>query len=216
MPSERGHYLGELPMEHRFLDFTPIRKGQATLADLARDLAPTDLRILTNSMVDAMLQQLIECHDEDVTFIPFDPNANDPHAANPEEVHMPWTLGHVIVHTTASAEETAFLAAELARGVPNHGRSRYEVDWRTITTVGQCRQRLEESRRMRLASLDLWPDAPHLDLTYTPFPAAGPCNAVALLLVGLMHDDEHLGQITEIVRQARMRRTTSERPSHAA
>jgi hypothetical protein len=44
------------------------------------------------------------------------------------ELALPWTLGHVIVHITASAEESAFLAAELARGVHRRtGRSRFEV-----------------------------------------------------------------------------------------
>ena len=52
--------------------------------------------------------------------------------------------------------------ADLARGVAFHGRSRSEVPWETVTTIAQCRARLEESRRMRLASLDMWPDQPYL------------------------------------------------------
>ncbi len=189
-------------MTPRFLDFTPVREKRLTLAELTADLTPADLRDLTNSMIDAMLEAIVDCRDEHVTFVPHDPNAYDPYAADPAEVGKAWTLGHVIVHTTASAEEAAFLAAELARGVPNHGRSRYEVPWQTITTIAQCRQRLEESRRMRLASLDLWPDPPHLEVTHTPYPSIGPLNAIAHFVMGLMHDDEHLGQIREIVRQA--------------
>lgn len=49
-----------------------------------------------------------------------------------DDVHLAWNLGHVIVHTMASAEESAALAAELARGVEYHGRSRYEVPWETV------------------------------------------------------------------------------------
>ncbi len=189
-------------MTSRFLDFTPVRERRLTLTELTADLTPADLRDLTNSMIDAMLDAIADCRDEHVTFLPDDPHAYDPHAANPNDIYTPWTLGHVIVHTTASAEEAAFLAAELARGVPNHGRSRYEVPWQTITTIAQCRQRLEASRRMRLASLDLWPDPPHLEVTHTPFPFGSPLNAIAYFVLGLWHDDEHLGQIREIVRQA--------------
>jgi hypothetical protein len=123
-------------------------------------------------------------------------------------------LGHVIVHVTASAEEAAYQAVELARGVRYRRlRSRYEVPWQTVTTIEQCRQRLEESRRMRLASLDMWPDKPFLANTYKlqigpavvteGYPQA---NCVVRFLLGLMHEDEHLDQITEIVRQARAAR----------
>lgn len=186
----------------RFLDFTPVREKRITFAELSVALTPADLRDLTNSMVDAMLEAIANCRDEHVTFVPHDPNAHDPYAADPTEADKGWTLGHVIVHTTASAEETAFLAAELARGVPNHGRSRYEVPWQSITTIAQCRQRLEESRRMRLASLEMWPDPPHLEVTHSPYPSIAPLNAVAYFVFGLAHDDDHLGQIREIVRQA--------------
>jgi hypothetical protein len=190
----------------RFLDFTPVREKRLTLAELTRGLTPADLRELTHSMVDAMLSLLTDCRDEDVTFVPRDPRAHDPYASDPAAADAAWTLAHVIVHTTASAEESAFLAAEMARGVPNHGRSRYEVDWRTLTTLEQCRQRLEESRRMRVATLDLWPDAPHLEVTHTPYPGAEAVNAVQMFVFGLLHDDDHRQQIAEIVRQAKQRR----------
>jgi hypothetical protein len=108
----------------------------------------------------------------------------------------------VIVHITASSEETAFLAAEMARGVPNHGRSRYETAWETVTTIKQCRDRLEESCRMRLSMLDVWPDQPNLTLTYEPYPGAGEQNAIARFIAGMSHEDSHVGQIADIVRQA--------------
>ena len=188
------------------LDFKALREKRTSLADLVGGLTRDDLRDLTNEMVNAMLGLIADCVDADVTFAPVDPNANDRWAATEEEVRLAWTLGHVIVHTTASAEESAFLAAELARGVPNHGRSRSEVPWQTVTTMAECRHRLEESRRMRLASLDLWPDEPRLENVCEAWPTGPQVNAIGRFVLGLMHDDDHLGQITDIVQQARAAR----------
>jgi hypothetical protein len=162
-----------------------------------------DLRKLTNEMIDLMLDMIKDCTDSDVTFEPSDPDAYDEAAASEDELHIAWTLGHVIVHTTASSEEAASIASELARGVEWHGRSRSEVPWRTVTTIEQCRHRLEESRRMRLASLDTWPDEPYFDNTYTPRPDVPPINCVRRFLNGLRHDESHLGQIERIVREAK-------------
>jgi hypothetical protein len=192
------------------LDFTPVHNREVTIVDLAADLSKDDLRVLTNEMIDNYLAMIADAEDEDVVFVPHDPDAHDSAAASPEEVGMAWTLGHVIVHTTAGSEEAAFLAAELARGVELHGRSRSEVPWTTVKTVAQLRQRLEESRRMRLASLEMWPDQPHLDVYYIaqpPSPNAGlKVNAIARFLQGLMHEDSHRAQVREILRQARERR----------
>jgi hypothetical protein len=188
------------------LNFTPVRNKELKISQLATNLTPADLATLTNEMVEAMLGLIAECTDADVTFVPDDPQANDTFAINPDEVNLSWTLGHVVVHITASAEESAFLAAELARGVPFHGRSRSEVAWETITTVAQCRQRLEESRRMRLSSLNLWPNPPDLDNSYIPREGADPINPLTRFVMGLSHDDSHLGQIAEIVRQAKAAR----------
>jgi hypothetical protein len=80
------------------------------------------------------------------------------------------------------------------------------VPWETITTINQCRERLEESRRMRLASLDMWPDAPHLDNQYLPWPRAGEVNPVGRFILGLWHDDDHLAQIESVVQQAKAAR----------
>ncbi len=195
-------------MSRRLLDFTPVRNKEVTLAELVADLTRDDLRELTNAMVDTMLELIADCADEDVTFVPVDPDAHDAYATDEAERNIAWTLGHVIVHTTASAEESAAIAAELARGVEYHGRSRYEVPWRTVTTVEQCRRRLEESRRMRLASLEMWPDEPHLNNTYEPWKAIGEINAISRFALGLLHDDDHLDQIAEIVRQAKAARAS--------
>lgn len=188
------------------LDFGPVREKRMTMDELTAGLTVDDLRSLTNEMVDRMLSLLTDCIDADVVFEPEDPQAHDAYAEKAEDVGIAWTLGHVIVHTTASAEESAFLAAELARGVEYHGRSRYEVPWQTIMTIEQCRRRLEESRRMRLASLDLWPNPPHLDTYYQSAPDRPRYNAIGRFVLGLRHDDDHLGQIAEIVRQAQSAR----------
>jgi hypothetical protein len=185
------------------IDFTPLLNEEKTIADLAEGLEAADLGDLTNEMVDLMQSLIAGCNDEDVVFVPHDPDAFDEWAATEEEISASWTLGHVIVHVTASAEEAAFLGAELARGVPRRGgRSRSEVPWQTVTTIAQCRQRLEESRRMRLATLDIWPDEPYLDNCYKRTRDLY-INAPAQFLLGLLHDYKHIDQIAEIVRQAK-------------
>ncbi|MGH2591908.1 MAG: DinB family protein [Anaerolineae bacterium] len=189
------------------LDFTPVRNNELTFGQLSANLTRDDLRRLTNEMIDTQLSLIADCADADVTFVPDDPEADDQAAATEAEVNMPWTLGHVIVHTTASGEEAAVIAAELARGVRFHGRSRSEVLWTRVTTIEQCRRRLEESRRMRLASLDMWPDQPDLDNTYRPRKDADPVNAIIRFVQGLSHDDSHLEHIAKIVRQAKASRT---------
>jgi len=182
------------------LDFARVRAKEISIQELCAGLTPADLRRLTNEMIDHQLALIAGCVDADVTFLPEDPLADDQSAATPEEVKLAWTLAHVIVHATASSEEAAFIAAEMARGAPQReGRSRYETPWQTITTVAQCRARLEESRRMRLATLDVWPDPPHME----PWEFYGkPQDAIVRFVRGLNHDDNHVGQIAEIVRQA--------------
>jgi hypothetical protein len=162
-----------------------------------------DLVELTNEMVDHVLDLIRACQDQDVVFIPEDPSANDPYAGTKEEVSMPWTLGHVIVHITASSEESAFLAAELARGIPHRdARSRFEVHWTTIQAISQCRERLEESRRMQLACLNIWPDTPHLENCYESRYGVL-VNPIIQHVFGLSHADSHLDQIVDIISQAR-------------
>ncbi len=189
-------------MNRRMLDFTPVWNKETSFADLAANLTIDDLRQLTNNMIDTMLDLIADCTDKNVIFVPNDPDANDTYADEGTDAELAWTLGHVIVHATATSEESAATAAELARGVEYHGRSRSETPWQTVTTIAQCRQRLEESRRMRLSSLEMWPDASHLDNIHEPYPFTGEVNAVGFFILGLSHDDSHLQQIGEIVRQA--------------
>ncbi|GHO65142.1 hypothetical protein KSC_040340 [Ktedonobacter sp. SOSP1-52] len=183
------------------LDFSAVKSGSQSFADVAAGLTKADLYQLTNEMIDVMQRIVIDAVDADVAFVPVDPNANDTFG-KPEESTLAWTLGHVVVHATASSEEAAALALVLARGLPVEGRSRYETPWESVTSIAQVRQRLEESRRMRQAMLDAWPDEPHLDITYSPFPQAGELNAVGRFILGLYHDADHLDQLREIMRQA--------------
>jgi len=183
------------------LDFDLVRQGKQTLADLARELSRDDLHKLTDEIIDTVLAIIEDASAADVVFVPEDPAANDAFGAA-EEASMPWTLGHVIVHATASSEEAAALSSLLARGIEVEGRSRYETDWRTVRKVAQVRQRLEESRHMRHAFLDTWPSEAHLEVVYTGFASFGPMNAIARFLFGLLHEDGHLEQLREIMRQA--------------
>lgn len=184
------------------LDFQPVREKKFALQDLVQGLTKADLRRELNEMYDEVERLIAGCTDTYVTFEPIDEKADDPYAVQGEET-ISWTLGHVIVHLTASMEESASLAAELARGVTFHGRSRWEVPWREVTTIEGCRARLSESRRMCLASLEMWPEPPHMENTYIPVEGALPHTCISRFASGLKHASDHLGQISETVRQAR-------------
>ncbi len=185
------------------LAFERVTNKEITMSDLVAGLTVQDMHDLTDEMLDTILGLIDGCTDADVVFEPVDPKANDTFATNPDEVGIAWTLGHLIVHCTASSEEAAFLAAEMARGVENHGRSRYETEWESVTTIAQCQQRIEESRRMCHACLEIWPDEPNLTLTYQPWSSRPPINAVERFVSGLSHANSHLAQIGEVVAQAR-------------
>jgi DinB family protein len=188
------------------LDFGPVHRGEKTSQQLAAELTPEDLASLTREMCDLQLEAIRDAVDEDVDFVPDDPDANDTFAAKPDDVGLSWTLGHVVVHTTASAEESAALALTLARGLPVNGRSRYEVPWEAVRTAAFIRGRIEESRRMRLAMLAAWPDQPQLDNFYSPSEDRPAMNALGRFLSGLSHDASHLEQMRKIMAQARSRR----------
>lgn len=191
------------------IDFGPVFRREASIQDLAADLRAEDLRGLTNQMCDLQLAALEEATDADVVMVPDDPDAKDTFASRPEDVGLSWTLGHVVVHTTASAEESAALALVLARGLLVEGRSRYEVPWEEARTVQFLRGRIEESRRMRLAMLEAWPDEAHLDNFYAPYEGRPPMNALGRFLSGLAHDQSHLEQMDKIMGQALGRRSAA-------
>ena len=188
------------------IDFTPIIEKKINWTRFGVQFTKQDLIEQTNWLTDRILDLIAGATDEDVVFVPFDPDAHDPYAEDPEAESISWTLGHVIVHLTASCEESAFLAAELARGVTFEAhRSRWEMPWEEVTTIQQCRDRLEESRRMLLASLEMWPQAAHLDNFYKTEKGLKITPMVRFLL-GQNHAVSHLGQIEEIMRQARQTR----------
>lgn len=185
------------------LDFQPVRDKKISVQELVKDLGRDDLRRELIELYDEIERSISNCTDADVVFVPVDESADDPYAVEGEE-SISWTLGHVIVHLTASMEEAASIASELARGVEFHGRSRYEIPWREATTIEFCRARMIESRRMCLASLEVWPEPPHLENTYTPAaPGALSHTCISRFASGLKHASDHLGQVAEIVRQAK-------------
>lgn len=191
------------------IDFAPVRRKEKALQDLAEGMTRDELARLASEMCDIFLELVAEASDSDVTFVPEDADANDTFAATAEEVNMPWTLGHVIVHWTASSEESAALALTLARGLDVTGRSRYEVPWEQVTAAAFLRERIEESRRMQLAMLDAWPNQPHLDKTYSAREGARPMNAVVRFLAGLSHADAHRDQVSDVLAQARAARSAA-------
>jgi hypothetical protein len=188
------------------IDFGPMRRGEVSLQHLAAGLSRNDLAKLTQEMCAQQLELIQDAKDEDVVFVPDDPDANDTFAAVAEDVGLSWTLGHVVVHATASSEESAALALTLARGLSVDGRSRFEVPWRDATSAVFLRQRIQESLRMRLSMLAAWPNEPHLENFYAPYKERPPMNALGRFLGGLAHDDSHLEQIRKIMVQARQRR----------
>ena len=191
------------------IDFGPLRRKEASLQDLAAGLSHADLGRLTREMCAAQLVAIEDALDQDVVMVPDDPEANDTFADKAEDVGLSWTLGHVIVHTTASSEESAALALTLARGLPIVGRSRYEVPWQQARTVAFIRHRIDESLRMRLAMLAAWPDGPDLDNFYAPTEGRPPMNAIGRFISGLAHDDSHLAQMLKIMDEARARRAAA-------
>jgi hypothetical protein len=183
-----------------------VLRRERTIQELADGLAREDLAALTDKMCDRQVGLIADASDFDVTLVPEDPDAHDEYAADSSLVDLPWTLGHVILHSTASSEESAALALTLARGLPVTDRSRYEVPWEQAKTVAFLRQRIEESRRMRLAMLDAWPDQPHYENSYSTREGRPPINCKGRFLSGLYHDDSHLDQIGKVVAQARAAR----------
>lgn len=187
------------------VDFSAVKSGQITYLELSKKFDVQRLKTITNESIDYLLALIADLEDADVVFEPDDPEADDPYAAE-EERYIGWSIAHVIAHITASSEEGAAFSSLLARGFPAEERPRYETPWQQITTKAQCVQRLEESRRMRLAYLDTWPDRPHLDVyrkvSERFIERRGQMNAPAAFLYGLAHEVGHYEQIEEAKRQA--------------
>jgi hypothetical protein len=190
------------------IDFSPVNSGEIKMSEFSQRFSAADLRAATHASIDFILNIIQDMSDAQVIFVPNDPNANDPHAV-PGEEHIGWSLAHLIVHVTATSEEGAAYSSILARGIPypREPRLRYETNWHTVATKAECIQRLEESRRIRLAFLDTWPDQPHLDvfreLSERALEILGPLNAPAAFLNSLKHEVGHHEQFVEVARQAR-------------
>jgi hypothetical protein len=185
-------------------DFTPVNTNAVPMARFIDDWnpAPDELARLTDASIDRFLALLATASDADIDFVPDDPEADDGAAADSADRGLAWTVAHNIVHATASGDEYAAVAADLARGVDFHGRPRFETPWQSVTTVEQCRRRLEESRRIRLASLRMWPNRPDLSRGYAPWRRSGWVNAQGIFVWGLAHDQGHHAQVERILQQA--------------
>jgi len=187
------------------VDFGPYRRKQLGLQEIADGLGRDGLARATNAVCDLQLALIADAVDADAVMVPDDPEADDPYADDEGDRNLSWTLGHVVAHTTASSEEAAAQALVLARGLPVEGRSRYETPWQRVTTADAMRARIQESRRMRLAMLEAWPDRPDLENVWEPRPDVR-LNALGRFLGGLAHDDSHLAQIRRIMEQCRAAR----------
>lgn len=177
-------------------NFSAVLSGQTSYANLVSGIRPADLHDITNELLNTIATIIEGVNDADVVFVPRDEQLQDPGKSG-------WTLGHVIMHLTASLEEPAAVASTMARGIVPEGRSRYEVPWESVTTAQQVLARLVECRRMCNAFLDTWPDEPHLDITVTRIPQFGPTNAIGMYCLGLFHAAMHPDQLREIMRQAK-------------
>ncbi len=190
------------------IDFTPVYNTDLKLYQFAQQFSIADLRAASDASIDLLLAIIGDADDAQMTFFPSDPNADDPYAP-PEERYLGWTLAHLVTHVCASSEEAAAYSAILARGIayPREPRLRWEPDWHGFRTRAQVLRRLAESRRMRLAALEMWPDEPHLDVFRATsehgLAKNGPLNAKSAFLAGLKHEWTHYDQFRETARQAR-------------
>ncbi len=190
------------------LDFTRVDNHEINLLEFSKHFTVDDLRAATNESIDTLLKIVQGLNDSQVAFLPVDLDADDPDA-KPGEEKIGWSIAHLVVHVTASSEEWATYSGLLARGLayPAEPRLRHETEWKTVTTTAQCIQRLEESRRMRLGYLDVWPDNPDLEtvrgLSERFVERLGQFNAPTCFLFGLKHEVGHYAQFRDVASQAK-------------
>lgn len=179
------------------IDFQPVIKKELPMIEFARRFTLDELRVALASYVEATRQIVEAASDEQLFRIPEDPEADDPYTENEAERYVGWSLAHLVLHVTASAEEGAAFSSMLARGVAVSERLRYEPDWRTLTGRSAVLARLAECQRMCTAYLDTWPDEPHLE-TLRVLPEKWKdvrINAPAAFLGGLSHWSRHITQM---------------------
>jgi hypothetical protein len=187
------------------INFQLIYTRDKTLGELAAGYSKADLVMALNGYVDYTCQIIGGVDNEQVNYVPHDPDANDAYAASESERHAGWSLAHLVMHVTASAEEAAAFSSILARGIALGGRLRSDRDWRQVTTCAQVVSRLEECRRICLAYLGAWPDQPDM-ATLRILPEHmpwSPPNAPTQFLVGLLHWHAHIEQFAKVAEQAR-------------
>ncbi len=187
------------------IDFAPLHQNQVNLYEFSQPFSLDDFREAINASIDTLVDMINQTTDEQIVHLPIDPDANDPHATADEQ-KIGWSLGHLVLHVTASSEEGASWSSILARGIAFGNRMRHEESWHThCRTRAACLHRLEESRRMRLAYLDAWPDTPHLDVFWEADPTSflyQLINAKSAIMLGLSHEMVHHNQFREALRQA--------------
>lgn len=189
------------------IDFTSVRGDRARIAEFSEQFTLADLRAWVSRYVNATREIVDSVTDADLFYLPHDPDANDTFATNEDEKFIGWSLAHLVLHVTASAEEGATFTSLLARGIALAvgTRTRWEKDWKLVTTRAEIEQRLAECERLCLSYLSAVPDNPHLDV-FRNMPEKLShlrINAVGALLFSLMHWDEHLPQFRQVADQAR-------------
>ncbi len=167
----------------------PSKRKRITFQELVADLNKEDLARLTNEMIDTMLAQYCRLHGRRCRHgagrscrrrhvcrqCRRRPSALDVGPRDRPRHGVERGIGGVSGRAGARRRDARALALRGALG-------------ELCKPSAQCRQRLEESRRMRLASLEMWPDQPYLDNKYVPWPKLGEINAVGRFVLGLRHD----------------------------
>ncbi|GHO80801.1 hypothetical protein KSD_85720 [Ktedonobacter sp. SOSP1-85] len=176
-------------------DFTALREGKTTYADMVAEVSYKDLQNYIELAFETVETILKDATDAAVNFVPNDPKAT-------EDGERGWTISHIVAHLTAGFEENASVSSILARGLALEARLHAEAPWETLKTAEQVRARLNESRRMSLAYLSAWPDQPNLTTTITRIPAFGPMNAIGVGMLGFFHAQMHYEQLRETLNQA--------------
>ncbi len=165
-------------------DFNPLNTYQTAMFDFGQSYSLDDLRAMTQEFVEYLLRLLSEATEEIICFVPDDPDA--------EQFSLPLIL------PTFGGRGTS----PITSFTPPHPLMSMQPSRQRVTTIEQCRQRLRESLRLRLASLEMWLDTPNLKVGYTPWRELGWVNAKGIFLWGLAHDELHIKQTAKILKQA--------------
>lgn len=192
------------------IDFSSVREDRTRILAFSQQFTLADVRQLIVDFVTRTRAIIEGVTDAQLFYEPTDATAHDGAASNESEVAIGWSLAHLLLHVTASAEEGAAFASLLGRGVvlPEGARARWEPDWKAVKTRAEILTRLDECQKICLAYLDAMPFTPQLD-TYRIYSgkwAEGmQVNVIGSGLFGLMHWDEHFAQFEWVAAQAKER-----------